>query len=349
MQTFSLGTTLYLGADALDQLPRLCGEATLLVTDEFFVKNGTAGRLAARCKNTRIFDRVQPDPSVELIAEGIRLMRDWPPDTIVALGGGSAIDCAKGMLSLGQSKARLVAIPTTSGTGSEVTSFAIVTHQGVKHPLVEENLRPDFAILDPSLLENLPSKLIADAGMDVAAHCLEAVAAKNASTFSDAFAMCAYKTLLEALPKSFEGKIQVREAMHEAASMGGIAFENAGLGACHALSHALGGKFHTPHGRLNGILLPHVLRFNAQTHPQPYERLAAYCGLSGLRGLLLSLGRLRSALKLPATLQEAGLAEAAVLDAMDELAQAAEQDPCTQSNPRPVTREAYAALLRSAL
>ena len=349
MQTFSLATAIYSGEGALAQLPRLCGASTLIVTDEFFAKNGWANRLAQSCGKAEIFDRVQPDPPVELIAQGVAVMKACAPDTLVALGGGSAIDCAKAMLCLGQSAARLIAVPTSSGTGSEVTSFAIVTHDGVKHPLVDPKIRPAAAILDPALLEKLPPSLIADGGMDAAAHCLEAIAAKNASPFTDALAMTAFRSLLELLPKSFEGKISVRQAIHESATMAGIAFDNGGLGACHALSHALGGAFHTPHGRLNGVLLPHVIRFNAQTHPRPYEALAAYCGLPGIRGLLLSLGRLRSALKLPATLEEAGLTKSALLEAAESLAQAAELDPCTQFNPRPVTREDYAALLRSAL
>lgn len=350
MQTFSGGTTIYAGLDALQILKTLCGKRTLIVTDQFFSENGTAQMLFSLCGGEcRIFDRVEPDPSLSLIADGISVLQEFKPDSIVALGGGSPIDCAKGILSLGASDARLIAIPTTSGTGSEVTSFSIITHEGVKHPLVDEKLRPSAAILDPSLLQALPPKLIADAGMDVISHCLEAIAAKNASPFSDALAMSAFDTARKLLPKSFAGDTSVREAMHDAATMAGLAFDNAGLGACHALSHAIGGKFHLAHGRINGILLPHIIAWNAETNPEPYRRLAAFCGLSGIRALTAAIIRLRSALKLPDTLAQAGLQSADVLAAADALGQAAQADPCSQGNPRPVSAADYSALLRQCL
>lgn len=350
MQTFSGNTAIYTGENALQALKTLCGKRVMIVTDRFFSENGTAQKLSALCQGEcRIFDRVEPDPPLSLIAEGISVLREFQPDSIVALGGGSPIDCAKGILSLGASDARLIAVPTTSGTGSEVTSFAILTHEGVKHPLVDEKLRPAAAILDPSLLQALPPGLIADAGMDVISHCLEAIAAKNASAFSDALAFSAFDTARRLLPKSFSGDTAVREALHNAATMAGLAFDNAGLGACHALSHAIGGTFHLAHGRINGILLPHVISFNAQTHPAPYARLAAFCGLSGIRALSAAVVRLRSCLRLPDTLTQAGLQSADVLAAADSLCRAAENDPCSQSNPRPVSAEAYLSLLRQCL
>lgn len=350
MQTFSSGTTIYAGVNALLALKTLCGKCTLVVTDRFFSENGTAQKIAQLCGgDCRIFDRVEPDPPLSLIADGISVLRDFRPDSIVALGGGSPIDCAKGILSLGGSDARLIAIPTTSGTGSEVTSFSIITHEGVKHPLVDAALRPSAAILDPSLLQALPPKLIADAGMDVVSHCLEAIAAKNASPFSDALAMSAFDTVRKLLPKSFSGDTSVREAVHDAATMAGLAFDNAGLGACHALSHAIGGKFHLAHGRINAILLPHIITFNAEARPEPYRRLAAFCGLSGIRALTAAIVRLRAALKLPDTLTQAGLQSENVLAAADELCQAAQADPCSQGNPRPVTAADYLALLRLCL
>ena len=350
MQTFSIGTTIYTGADALQALRTICGGRVLIVTDRFFSENGKAQELASLCGGEcRIFDRVQPDPPLSLIAEGIGVLNEFRPDSIVALGGGSPIDCAKGILSLGASDARLIAIPTTSGTGSEVTSFSILTHEGVKHPLIDEKLRPAAAILDPSLLDALPPKLIADSGMDVISHCLEAIAAKNASPFSDALAMCAFDTARKLLPKSFVGDTSVRQTLHNAATMAGLAFDNAGLGACHALSHAIGGKFHLAHGRINGILLPHVIQFNAEACPEPYRHLAAFCGLSGIRALSAAIVRLRSAVQLPESLTQAGLQSAEILAAAEELCQAAQADPCSQGNPRPMTAADYLALLRQCL
>lgn len=350
MQTFSIGTTIYTGNGALQSLKTLCGRRTLLVTDKFFSGNGTAQALATLCGGEyRIFDRVEPDPPLSLIADGISVLQAFEPDSILALGGGSSIDCAKGILSLSSSNARLIAVPTTSGTGSEVTSFSILTHEGVKHPLVDEKLRPAAAVLDPSLLEALPPKLIADTGMDVLSHCLEAIAAKNASAFSDALAMSAFDAARRLLPKSFAGERSVREALHNAATMAGLAFDNAGLGACHALSHAIGGKFHLAHGRINAILMPHIIQFNAEVCPEPYRRLAAFCGLSGIRALSAAIIRLRSTLKLPDTLTQAGLSSAEVLDAAQALCEAAQADPCSKGNPRPVNAADYLALLRQCL
>ena len=274
-----------------------------------------------------------------------RSHRAPPPDTVVALGGGSAIDCAKGIVSL--EPVQLVAIPTTSGTGSEVTSFSILTHQGVKHPLIDERIRPQIAILDDSLLGELPKGLIADAGMDALTHCLEAAASQNANAFTGAFAYSAFRTVLETLPASFAGDRSVRGRIHQAACMAGIAFDNAGLGVCHALSHALGGAFHLPHGRLNAILLPHVLRFNAAF--APYAELAAYCRLSGTQGLVLALQRLCRRLELPESLSAAGLERAAVEAQADAVCRAALADPCLASNPRPVSLEDLRTLLRAAL
>ena len=346
---FVLATRLCCGENALAALETLGAARVLLVSDRFFVENGTAERLCRRCGGAQceIFDKVQPDPPLTLVAEGARQLETFAPDVLLALGGGSAIDCAKGMLAMAQKKPRFVAVPTSSGTGSEVTSFAILTHEGIKHPLVDEALRPELAILDAALLDELPPGLIADAGMDVLAHCLEAAVAKNATPFSDALAGCAFRTALEKLPASYRGERSVRGEVHCAATMAGIAFDNAGLGACHALSHALGGAFHLPHGRINGILLPHILQFNGAQ--EGYRRLAALCGLGGVNRLSFAVRRTRQTLGLPASLTEAGLSREAVLARADDISAAAVQDPCTAANPIPVTKDDYLAILKQAI
>lgn len=356
MQTFTLGTRLCFGENALAALETLGAKRVLLITDKFFAENGTAQTIAALCHGeTRIFAEVQPDPPLELVARGVAILQEFQPDVLLALGGGSAIDCAKGIRSLGKSEAKLVAVPTTSGTGSEVTSFAILTHEGVKHPLVEDALRPALAILDASLLDKLPAGLVADAGMDTLSHCLEAVVANNASAFSDALAQNAARCVLADLPASYalakSGKTDraLRGRLHEAATMAGIAFDNAGLGACHALSHALGGAFHLAHGKLNGILLPHILEFNLPAAGEAYARLAAACKLTGARGLIYAVRRLRQRLDLPETLTQAGLEHGTVLGKAEEIAETAANDPCAASNPRPVTKADFSRLLRAAL
>ena len=221
MQTFSLPTRLIFGENALEALKNASLGRVLVVTDPFFEQNGTAARIAALCGGeSRIFSGVRPDPDMAQIAAGVAVLQQFAPDTLLALGGGSAIDCAKGILSLGQSKARLVAVPTTSGTGSEVTSFAVLTHNGVKYPLVEEGLRPAIAVLDPSLLAKLPAGLIADAGMDVLAHCLEAVAAKNATLFSDALAFFAHDGAMDVLGLVGEVRVGVDDRVLDLAGDG---------------------------------------------------------------------------------------------------------------------------------
>ena len=351
MEHFSCSTRIVSGAGASQALKDLHIKRLLVVADPFFSKNGTASRIAAMAKaeETEIFAEVIPDPTVELAAKGAAVVQRFSPDTIVALGGGSAMDCAKGLLALWDKRPTFVAVPTTSGTGSEVTSFTVLTHAGVKHPIVGPRLRPDIAILDDSLLTDLPAGLIAEAGMDALSHCAEAVAAKGASGFSTALATGAFRTLLTLLPRSYAGEAAVRGAIHEAATMAGAAFDQAGLGACHALAHAVGGRFHVAHGKLGGIFLPHVLRFNAQTHPEPYEALAAACGLHGLGGLLAALQRLRRQLKLPATLSQAGLSRMDVISVLDDLAAAAAADPCAGGNPRTLEAREARDLLRSAL
>ncbi len=348
MQEFSIHTQLIFGPNALERLKALGFERIFLVTDGFFVKSGLTAKITRLCSGAQVqvFDKVIPDPPLSLVAQGVAELQAFSPDAIVALGGGSAIDCAKGILSMANSNAALVAVPTTSGTGSEVTAFAILTHEGIKHPLVEERLRPKYAILDDSLLENLPKSLIADAGMDAVAHCLEAVCAKNASPFSDALAMHAFQLLLEKLPSSYNGNVHVRGEIHHAATMAGLAFDHAGLGICHSLAHAIGGAFHLAHGRINGILLPAVLRFH---NAQACQTLAKRCGLSGTRGLIFAVERLRRNLNLPATLTQAGLEKNELLQQLDALCDAALKDPCTDTNPKAVTKEDLARIVRQVL
>ncbi len=349
MQFFSLATRLCFGEGALDILKGLGARRTLLVTDGFFSKSGKAAEILALCGGEgRIFDEVQPDPRVELVARGVKVLRDFAPELLLALGGGSVMDCAKGMLALGKSKARFIAIPTTSGSGSEVTSFAILTHEDIKHPLIDEALCPEMAILDESLLAQLPPSLIADTGMDVLSHCLEAVAGKNASPFTSALASYAFRLCLKELPKSYGGELSARAPVHQAATMAGLAFDRAGLGLCHALSHALGGAFHLAHGRLNGIFLPYVVEFNLPQCPA-YGDLASLCGFSTPRALIFALRRLRSQLKLPESLSKAGLERSRVLKELDALSEAAANDPCCKTNPRPVSAADCAGLIRRAL
>ena len=338
---FDCRTKVISGPGALGHLAGFGAKRLFLVTDPFFYQNGTAARVAAEAgaEQVEIFADVKPDPTVELAAEGTAKLRAFGPDLIVALGGGSAMDCAKAMAYFAKGDAKLVAIPTTSGSGSEVTDFAILTHDKVKHPLIDKRLRPAAAILDPELLQEMPPTLVADAGFDVLTHALEAYVAKGAGVFTDALAREAFRAGYSALPGSFAGRKELRLKVHQAATMAGMAFSQAGLGLCHAMAHSLGGLFHVPHGRLNAILLPSIVSFNAPVAGNKYAQIARAAGVGGsadtvaVRNLKNSLIRLRRDLKLPETLAQAGVPPREVWKATDRIVEATLADPCCASNP----------------
>ena len=341
MEEFSGKTVIFSGAGAISALAQFRGKRLFLVTDPFFMKNGMANKVAAaaKCAQVEIFDGVKPDPTVELAAEGTARLKAFGADLLVALGGGSAMDCAKAMAYFARGDYKLVAIPTTSGSGSEVTDFAILTHNKVKHPLVDPRLRPDAAILDSDLLQELPKGLIAEAGFDVLAHAVEGYVAKNAGTFSDLFAREAFSSAFAALPASYAGNRTVRLKVHVAATMAGMAFTQAGLGLCHAMAHSLGGMFHVAHGRLNAVLLPSIVSCNAHVVGKKYAELARAAGLGGsaeamgVRNLKNGLIRLRRELNLPETLAQAGIDPRAVWRNAGEIVQATLEDPCCKTNP----------------
>ena len=344
MERFSCGTKIYSGSGAVGQLQALKPKRLLVVADPYFYENGTAERIArlSGAEETELFGDVSPDPTVALAAKGTAVVNRFAPDTVVALGGGSSIDCAKAMVYFAGCEAALVAIPTTSGSGSEVTDFAVLTEGGTKHPLVDKRLRPAVAILDSDLLASMPPKLVADGGFDVLTHALEAFTAQNRGDFSDMLAREAFCAVYALLPASFGGQQEVRQRIHNASAMAGLAFTHSGLGLCHALAHSLGGQFHVSHGRLNAILLPSVIGCNAMKVADRYALLAQAAGIGGsaravaVRNLKNALIRLRRQLQLPATLAEAGIRPSEVWRNADAVVKAALADPCCETNPVPV-------------
>ncbi|MBQ6889862.1 MAG: iron-containing alcohol dehydrogenase [Oscillospiraceae bacterium] len=352
MELFSCATRIISGPGSVGALGELEIRRLFLVTDPYFEKKGIAAQVAAQAKaeQTEIFSGVEPDPSLALAAEATAKAKAFCPDTVVALGGGSAMDLAKAVAYFSGLKPRLVCIPTTSGSGSEVTDFAILTHEGIKQVLVDASIRPCAAILDSDLLEQLPPSLIADSGFDILAHALEAWAAKGAGAVSDALALAAFETAYSHLSASFAGDKNKRLAIHEAACMAGMAFSQAGLGLCHAIAHALGGITHLPHGRLNAILLPWVIDINAQACGKRYGELAARAGLGvsrqlGARNLKNALVCLRRELKLPGSLGEAGADLRLVERHRQDIISAALADPCCASNPLKVDASAVGRVL----
>ena len=387
MQWFKVPPKIYFENDSIQYLEKMEDiSRAFIVTDPTMVKLGYVDKILYYLRkreqycHSEIYSDVEPGPDVETIMRGVEAMRAFQPDVIIALGGGSAIDAAKGMWlfyehpettfdglklrfmdirkrafkfpKLG-AKAKMVAIPTTSGTGSEVTSFAVLTDRakGVKYPLVDDALLPDEAILDPSLLAGVPPAVTADTGMDVLTHAAEAYVARGATPYTDALAEKAFTLAWQNLRPAWEtaGESGAKGNMLLASNLAGIAFNAAGLGICHSLAHALGGRFHLPHGRLNALILPHVIHFNAAdgTAAEKYGRLARLCGLAANpRSLAAGLNRLRAQLKLPERLSACGVEGKELTAALDGLAEAAQADLCAPSNPRPAAAEDLKSLLR---
>ena len=351
MEQFFCKTKIISGQDSLRILSTLHIQRLFIVTDPYFHENGTAQRIAqlAQAEAVEVFHQIVPDPSVALAAQGTQAVLAFQPDTLLALGGGSAMDCAKAMAYFSRLPLHLIAVPTTSGSGSEVTNFAILTHDGVKHPLVDEALQPDMAILDGSLLTSLPKKLVAETGFDLISHAVGAWAATGAGSISQGLTLAALRAALPLLPRSFAGDPSTRLPLHEAATMAGMAFASAGLGLCHAIAHALGGEFHIPHGRLNAILLPAVMEVNGAAGR--YAALAQQLGFGGgsetmaVRNFKNALCRLRRQLELPEDLQQAGIGPDSLQKKTDHLIAATLADACCATNPIPADEQTVLKIL----
>ena len=349
METFCLKPTIYFGADALGALEQLAGKRVLVVTDGFLAKSGLLDRLTARLKGctVEVFDRVVPDPPLDVVAQGVRALERSDPEVLVAFGGGSPIDCAKAMRHFSaRPHLPFWAVPTTAGSGSEVTSFAVLTDtgKGVKYPLVSDALLPDAAVLDASFLADVPAAVTANTGMDVLCHAAEGYVARGASPFTDALAEHAFTLAWGSLPAACRGNLTARGDMLLASCLAGMAFNSAGLGLCHGLAHSLGGLTHLPHGRLNAMLLPHVIHFNAENGgaAKKYARLAQLCGRSGTAWSLASgLNHLRESLGIPGKLEQTVDPSAAARAALNDL--------CTPSNPRSVTAVELEGIIKELL
>ncbi|WP_275668539.1 bifunctional acetaldehyde-CoA/alcohol dehydrogenase [Oleisolibacter albus] len=377
----------------------------LIVTDRFLYDNGHVNETVAVLKGlgmeVETFFEVNADPTLAVVRKGVALANAFKPDVILALGGGSPMDAAKIMWVMYEApdvafedlalrfmdirkriykfpklgvKASFVAVPTTSGTGSEVTPFAVVTDEttGIKYPIADYALTPDMAIIDANLVMNMPKSLTAAGGIDAVTHALEAYVSVLANEYTDGQALQALKLLKENLPSAYENGAKdpkARELVHNAAAMAGIAFANAFLGVCHSMAHKLGAEFHLPHGVANALLISNVIRYNAvdiptkQTAFSQYDRpksvaryaqVARHLNLGGSRDhervekLIEWVDDLKRTLDIPASIQAAGVPEAAFLAKLDTLAEAAFDDQCTGANPRyPLVSEIKQLLLDS--
>lgn len=406
MQWFKIPNKIYFEAGSIQYLEKM-PEITraFIVTDPGMVKLGYVDKVLYHLRkradyvHSEIFSDVESDPSFETVNKGVKMMEEFKPDVIIALGGGSAIDAAKGMWlfyehpdadpegmklkfmdirkrtykfpKLGV-KAKMVAIPTTSGTGSEVTSFAVISDKQInkKYPLADYELTPNVAIIDPDLVMSLPQSITADTGMDVLTHALEAYVSNMASDYTDGLAEKAVELVFNNLREAYNNGTNkfAREKMHNASTIAGMAFTNAFLGICHSLAHKLGAEFHLPHGRLNAILLPYVIKYNASkptkfvSFPKyeyfiadkKYADIARKVGFKadtneeGVNSLIKEIQKLNSDLNIPISFKDAGIDEKEFLEKVDMLADRAFEDQCTTANPRlPLVAELKEILLDS--
>ena len=379
---FTLPRDVYFGADCLDELKSIRGHKAIVVTGGHAMqKYGFLDKVVSNLKEAglevKTFEGVENDPTVGTVYRGAEAMREFEPDWIVALGGGSPIDAAKAMwvfyeypdskfedLVAGKfpvlrQKAKFAAIGSTSGTGTEVTAFAVITdpEKGIKYPLANYEITPDLAIVDPALPASMPKNQVAWTGMDALTHAVEAYVSTFASDFADPLSLKAAKMVNDNIVASYYGDPEARANMHYAQCIAGMAFTNALLGITHSLAHKTGAAFstgHVPHGCANAMYLPHVIECNAhdpRSH-QRYAQIAEYLGLGGygedgrVRKLIERVRELYRALNIPHGLQEFGVKEDEFLAKVDTIAHNAVLDACTPENPRKMNDELMANVLK---
>lgn len=372
IQEFTVGPRFIFGKGATSALSNLAIQRAYLMCDPFIAQSHMIDWVLDPLRKVgaevKIFSKIVPDPTITVISESLEQLKTFRPDTVIALGGGSAIDSTKAVIKVYTEsekidKPTLIAIPTTSGTGSENTSFAVISDpsRNEKYALVDETMVPELAILDTDYVLSVPKAITADTGMDVLTHCLEAYVSNKASDFSDACAekgmALTWQFLLEAYHSG--DKDLAREKMHNASSLAGLAFNNAGLGICHSLSHAIGAFFHVPHGRINSLLLPYVIAFNAsldeKKESEVTKRYAQMANLLHLYGatskqcvltLNYAIKNLSQKMGMPNQLEDLGIDRQAFEAKIPEMAQRALADACTPTNPRPVSLEELEAIYR---
>ena len=395
MQWFKVPPRIYHEMGSIQYLQKLPDvNRVMIVTDKTMEKLGYIEKVKYHLRKRKnpvmieVLSNVEPDPSIETVINGAEEMIKFKPDTIIALGGGSPIDAAKGMWLFYENPevkfedlklkfmdmrkriykfpklgrlAKLVAIPTTSGTGSEVTSFAVITNKenNIKYPLADYELTPDVAIIDSQFVRSLPKEVIADTGLDVLTHGIEAYVSVMATDYTDALALKAIEMVFEYLPKSYKNDdspecMEAREKMHNASCMAGMAFANAFLGINHSLAHKLGSHFNIPHGRANAILLPHVIEYNSQiptkitafskyknfVADKKYSQISKVLGLKsnnveeGVKSLISAIENLMRELNEPTSIAKCGIDKEKYFDLLEQLSLEAFDDQCTSTNPR---------------
>ena len=376
MKRFTLPRDLYFEKGSLEVLKQLNGKkATIVVGGGSMKRFGFLDTVEQYLKEagmeTQLIEGVEPDPSVETVMKGAKKMQEFQPDWIVSIGGGSPIDAAKAMwvfyeypdakfediakpfnIPTLRKKARFAAIPSTSGTATEVTAFSVITDYkvGIKYPLADFEITPDLAILDPEIAYKMPQNLTAHTGMDALTHATEAITAALASDFSDPLALKAIRMIKENMIASYNGDSDARDALHIAQCLAGMAFSNALLGICHSMAHKTGAIYHIPHGCANAIYLPTVIEWNREVAESKYAEIARYIGLEGstdkeLCDAYIQLIRdLNKAMGIPESLKEYGIDEKEFNENLDRISENAAADACTGSNPKETKVEDFKKL-----
>ena len=380
MSRFTLPRDIYYGANALENLKNLKGKKAVLVLGGGSMKRfGFVDKALAYLKEagieTKLIENVEPDPSVETVMNGAAVMREFEPDWIISMGGGSPIDAAKAMWAFYEypettfedlitpfnfpelrQKAKFCAIPSTSGTATEVTAFSVITdyQKGIKYPLADFNITPDVAIIDPALAETMPPKLVAHTGMDALTHAIEAYVSTDANPLTDAAATMAIQMISHYLPKAVANGnyMKARDKMAYAQYLAGIAFNNASLGYVHAMAHQLGGFYNLPHGVCNAVLLPYVMKFNLIGNMTRFKEIAIAMGVRGenlscsaaAEEGIAAVKRMGRRLGIPANLKELGVKP----EDFAVMAENAMKDVCSLTNPRTATKEQIIEVYRQA-
>ena len=371
MNTFEMKTAIHFGNNALDRLKEIPYKRVLVITDPFVVQSSMINLITAPLNSAGIeydiFHDVVPDAPIDKIAEGVKKFLQYQPEAVIAVGGGSAIDSSKAIREFAlkinnYGKVGLIAIPTTSGTGSEVTSFAVVndTTAHIKYPLIADSLTADEAILDAELVKSVPPAITADNGMDGFTHALESYVSTQHNEFSAALAEKAVEICGEFLLRAYlDGSdMHARQKMHVASCLAGLSFNTAGLGITHSMAHQLGAMFHIPHGRANAMLLPHIVEFNSDINKHSkskevylpavhrYANIAHILGLNNynpvmtVRSLVNWIQFMQKEMNIPLTIQEIGtVTPDEYFGAIDKMADLALADACTTANPRVPKKE----------
>jgi 1-propanol dehydrogenase len=373
MKEFNVKPVIVYGENALDKLDDYKYRKACIVTDKQIIKLGLLNLLTDKLERNQIayeiFDEVVPDTTSDVVEKGLLHIIHSKPDVVFAIGGGSSIDTAKAVIFYFQKlketfmsddvivKPILVAIPTTAGTGSEVTEYAVVTDtaSGAKIPITSKVMLPDLAILDPVFIKTAPNFITADTGIDTLTHAIEAYVSVDANEFSDSYALKAINLIFDNLIPAYNDgtNLNRKEKLQIASCMAGIAFNNASLGINHSIAHAIGAKFHLSHGKCNGILLPYVMEYNTKDEKamKRYAEIARHMGFTFeddricAYALIESIILLKKALNIPKNLIEAGIDRNEVINQIDELTSSALKDMCTSGNPVVPTEQDLRGLL----